>query len=169
MRGYACNEQSKQCKLSLEEEIITVNLSNPKSLLNEKPELVSKCYLEASLLYLLRECLIFGIERVEVEIRATLKRKFFQTVTVSVLLHRCTTWNLTKFTEEKLDKNYARMIFGIERVEVEIRATLKRKFFQTVTVSVLLHRCTTWNLTKFTEEKLDKNYARMIPVVWKKI
>ena len=37
-----------------------------------------------------------------------------------------------------------------------------RKFFQVLSVSVLLHGCTTWIFIKHLEKKLDGNYTRML-------
>ena len=39
---------------------------------------------------------------------------------------------------------------------------MKRSFFRTVVVSILLYRCTTWTLNKRTEKKLDGSYTRML-------
>ena len=39
---------------------------------------------------------------------------------------------------------------------------MKRNFFQTAVVSILLYGCTTWTLTKRLEKKLDGNYTRML-------
>ena len=38
---------------------------------------------------------------------------------------------------------------------------MKRSFFQTAVVSILLYGCTTWTLTIRLEKKLDVNYTRM--------
>ena len=38
---------------------------------------------------------------------------------------------------------------------------MKRIFFPTAVVSILLYGCTTWTLTKRLEKKFDGNYARM--------
>ena len=38
---------------------------------------------------------------------------------------------------------------------------MKRSFFQSAVVSILLYGCTTWTLTKWLEKKLDCNYTRM--------
>ena len=38
---------------------------------------------------------------------------------------------------------------------------MKGSFFQVAVVSILLHGCTTWTLTKRLEKKLDGNYTRM--------
>ena len=39
---------------------------------------------------------------------------------------------------------------------------MKRSFFQTAVVSILLYGCTTWMLTKQLEKKLEGNYTRML-------
>ena len=45
---------------------------------------------------------------------------------------------------------------------------MKRNFFQAVVVSILLHGCTTWTLTKQLEKKLDSNYTRMLRAILNK-
>ena len=42
---------------------------------------------------------------------------------------------------------------------------MKRSFFQAAVVSILLHGCTTWTLTKRLEKKLDGNYTRMLRAI----
>ena len=42
-----------------------------------------------------------------------IKRSFFQSVVVSILLYGCITWTLTKCMEKKLDSNYTRMLWAI--------------------------------------------------------
>ena len=42
-----------------------------------------------------------------------IKRSFFQTVVVSILLYGCTTWTLTKCMEKKLDSKYTRILWGV--------------------------------------------------------
>ena len=42
-----------------------------------------------------------------------MKRSFFQTTIVSILLYECTTWTLTKRMEKKLDGNCTRMLWAI--------------------------------------------------------
>ena len=42
-----------------------------------------------------------------------MKRTFFQTAVVSILLYGCTTWMLTKRMEKKVDSNYKRMLWAI--------------------------------------------------------
>ena len=45
---------------------------------------------------------------------------------------------------------------------------IKPDFFQAVTVSILLYRCSTLTLTKCMNEKLDGNYTRMLCTVLNK-
>ena len=49
---------------------------------------------------------------------------------------------------------------------------IKRSFFQTAVVSILLYGCTTWTLTKRLEKKIDSNYTRMLRAIlnrsWRK-
>ena len=45
---------------------------------------------------------------------------------------------------------------------------MKRSFFQTAFVSILLYVCTTWTLTKRLEKKLDGNYTRMLRAILNK-
>ena len=42
---------------------------------------------------------------------------------------------------------------------------IKRSFFQTAVVSILLYGCTTWTLTKRMEKKLDGNYTIMLRAI----
>ena len=45
---------------------------------------------------------------------------------------------------------------------------MKRSFFQTAVVSILLYGCTTWTLTKRLEKKLDGNYTKMLRAILNK-
>ena len=45
---------------------------------------------------------------------------------------------------------------------------MKRSLFQAAVVSILLHGCTTWTLTKRLEKKLDGNYTRMLRAILNK-
>ena len=45
---------------------------------------------------------------------------------------------------------------------------MKRSFFQSPVVSILLYGCTTWTLTKRLEKKLNSNYTRMLRVILNK-
>ena len=42
---------------------------------------------------------------------------------------------------------------------------MKRNFFQAAIVSILLHGCTAWTLTKRLEKRLDGNYTRMLRAI----
>ena len=42
---------------------------------------------------------------------------------------------------------------------------MKRSFFQTAVVSILLYGCTTWTLIKRMEKKLDGNYTRILRAI----
>ena len=57
----------------------------------------------------------------------------------------------------------------MEHMEIWSLDRIKRDFFQTVEVFILLYRCTTWTLTKYIEEKLNGNYTRMLSSVLKKL
>ena len=58
---------------------------------------------------------------------------------------------------------------AIDRLSViwksDLTDKIKRNFFQAAVVSILLHRCTTWTLTKRMEKKLDGNYTRMLRAI----
>ena len=43
---------------------------------------------------------------------------------------------------------------------------MKRSFLQAAVVSILLHGCTTWTLTKRLEKKLASNYTRMLRTIF---
>ena len=45
---------------------------------------------------------------------------------------------------------------------------MKRSFLQAAVVSIRLHGCTTWTLTKRLEKKLDGNYTRMLQAILNK-
>ena len=45
---------------------------------------------------------------------------------------------------------------------------MKRSFFQSAVVSILLYGCTTWTLTKRLEKKIDGNYTRMLRAILNK-
>ena len=45
---------------------------------------------------------------------------------------------------------------------------MKRSFFQTVVLSILLYGCTTWTLTKRLKKKLDGNYIRILRAILNK-
>ena len=45
---------------------------------------------------------------------------------------------------------------------------MKRSYFQSPVVSILIYGCTAWMLTKLQEKKLDGNYSRILRVILKK-
>ena len=45
---------------------------------------------------------------------------------------------------------------------------MKRSFFQTAVVSILLYECITWTLTKRMEKKLDGDYTRILRAILNK-
>ena len=45
---------------------------------------------------------------------------------------------------------------------------MKRSFFQSAVLSILLYGCTTWTLTKRLEKKLNGNYTRMLRAILNK-
>ena len=47
-------------------------------------------------------------------------------------------------------------------MEITLTDKMKRSFFQTAVVSILLYGCTTWTLTKRMEKKFNGNYIRML-------
>ena len=50
----------------------------------------------------------------------------------------------------------------------DLTGKMKRSFFQTAAVLILLYGCTTWTLTKRLEKKLDGNYTRMLRAILNK-
>ena len=61
---------------------------------------------------------------------------------------------------------------AIDRLMAEWKSDLsdkiKVKSNQTVAMSVILYDCNMWTLTKRLYEKLDSNYARVLPAVQNK-
>ena len=45
---------------------------------------------------------------------------------------------------------------------------MKCSFFQAAIMSILLHGCSTWTLTKWLEKKLDADYTRMLRAILNK-
>ena len=43
------------------------------------------------------------------------KWDFFQVMAVLILLYKCTTWVLTQHMEKKLDGNYKRMLYALNK------------------------------------------------------
>ena len=71
-------------------------------------------------------------------------------------------------TETDFNMRLARAWTANDRLSVIWKSDLTDKikcvFFQTAVMSILLHGCTTWTLTKRMEKKLDGNYTRILLV-----
>ena len=69
-------------------------------------------------------------------------------------------------TEKDIDTRLAKAWTAIDRLSViwksDLTDKMKRSFFQTAVVSILLYGCTTWTLTKRMKKKLDGNYTWML-------
>ena len=69
-------------------------------------------------------------------------------------------------TKTDIDTLLAKEETAINRLLViwksDLTDKIKCSFFQAVVVSILLHGCTTWTLTKHIEKKFDGNYTRML-------
>ena len=96
-----------------------------------------------------------------------MKRSFFQTAVVSILLYGCTTWTLTKRLEKKPDGNYTSML----------RAILNESWRQHPTKYQLYgHLPPSWKLSKWDEPDMEdmlekqgrahKWYTPMDPHIW---
>ena len=72
-------------------------------------------------------------------------------------------------TEKDIDTRLMKAWTAIDRLSIiwksDLTDKMKRSFFQTVVVSILLYGCTTWTLTKRLEKKLDSNYTRMLRAI----
>ena len=72
-------------------------------------------------------------------------------------------------TETNINTRLTRAWTAINRLSViwksELTDKMKRSFFQSAIVSILLYGCTTWTLTKRREKKLDGNYTRMLRAI----
>ena len=75
-------------------------------------------------------------------------------------------------TENDIDTRLMKAWTAIDRLSIIWKSDLidkmKRSFFQAAVVSILLHGCTTWTLTKRPEKKLDGNYTRMLRAILNK-
>ena len=74
--------------------------------------------------------------------------------------------------EKDIDSRLTKAWTTIDRLSIiwesDLTDKMKRSFFQSVVVSILLYRCTTWTLTKRLEKKLDGNYTRMLRAILNK-
>ena len=75
-------------------------------------------------------------------------------------------------TEKDIDTRLTKTWTAIDKLSViwksDLTDKIKRSFFQTAVVSILLYGCTTWTLTKRSEKKLDGNYTRMLRAIFNK-
>ena len=75
-------------------------------------------------------------------------------------------------TEKDIDTRLTKAWTAVDRLSIiwksDLTDEMKRSFFQTAVVSILLYGCTTWTLTKWLEKKLDGNYTRMLRAILKK-
>ena len=75
-------------------------------------------------------------------------------------------------TEKNIDTRLTKAWTAIDRLSIiwksDLTDKMKRSFFQTAVVSILLYGCTTWTLTKRLEKKLDGNYTRMLLAILNK-
>ena len=80
--------------------------------------------------------------------------------------------NNVSSTEKDINTWLAKAWTVIDRLSVIWKSDLinkiKRSFFQSAIVSILLYGCTTWTLTKRKEKKLDGNYTRMLRAILNK-
>ena len=72
-------------------------------------------------------------------------------------------------TEKDIDTWLTKAWTAINRLSIiwksDLTDKMKRSFFQTALVSILLYGCTTWTPTKRLEKKLDGNYTRMLRAI----
>ena len=72
-------------------------------------------------------------------------------------------------TEKDIETRLAKAWTAINRLSIiwksDLTDKMKRSFFQTAVISILLYGCTTWTLTKRLEKKLDGNYTRMLRAI----
>ena len=75
-------------------------------------------------------------------------------------------------TEKDIDTRLTNAWTGIDRLAIlwksDLTDKMKRSFFQTAVVSILLYGWAIWTLTKRLEKKLDSNYTRMLGVILNK-
>ena len=75
-------------------------------------------------------------------------------------------------TEKDIDTRLTKAWTAINRLSIiwksDLTDKMKRSFFQTTVVSILLYGCITWTLTKRLEKKQDGNYTRMLRAILNK-
>ena len=79
---------------------------------------------------------------------------------------------MSSSTEKDIETRLTKAWTAIDRLLViwksDLTDKMKGSFFQAAVVSILLHGCTTWTLTKQIEKKLDGNYTRMLRAILNK-
>ena len=75
-------------------------------------------------------------------------------------------------TEKDINTRLTKAWTAIDRLLIiwksDLTNKMKRNFFQSAVVSILLYGCTTWTLTKRLKKKLDGNYTRMLGAILNK-
>ena len=75
-------------------------------------------------------------------------------------------------TEKDINTRLMKAWRAIDRQSIiwksDLTDKMKHSFFQAAVVSILLHGCTTWTLTKRLEKKLDGNYTRILQAILNK-
>ena len=75
-------------------------------------------------------------------------------------------------SKKDIDTRLTKAWTAIDRLSIiwksDLTDKMKRSFFQTAVVSILLYGCTTWTLTKRLKKKLDGNYTRMLRAILNK-
>ena len=75
-------------------------------------------------------------------------------------------------TEKDIETRLAKAWTAINRLSImwksDLTDKMKSSFFQATVTSILLYGCTTWELTKRLEKKLDGNYTRMLRAILNK-
>ena len=73
--------------------------------------------------------------------------------------------------QKDIDTRLTKAWTAIDRLSIiwksDLTDKMKRSFFQSAVVSILLYGCTTWTLTKRLK-KLDGNYTRMLRAILNK-
>ena len=75
-------------------------------------------------------------------------------------------------TEKDINTRLTKTWTAIDKLSIiwklDLTDKMKRSFFQSAIVSILLYGCTIWTLTKRLEKKLDGNYTRMLRAILNK-
>ena len=75
-------------------------------------------------------------------------------------------------TEKDIDTRLTKAWTVFDKLSIiwksDLTNKMKRSFFQTAVMSILLYGCTTWMLTKWLEKKLDGNYTRTLRAILNK-